>query len=114
MKQQIKNLFAAATFVLAVSAAHTQSNSSFAAPWVSDKGYWVVENNIHDPLNNIIHFYSNENRLVHTEKLAGIKLDINKKKVKMKLKKALEKTLLLCEQHKKMETISDYVVAILK
>ena len=114
MKQQVKKLFVTAAFGLVVCAAYAQSDSPVAAPWVSDKGYWVVETNIHDPLNNMIHFYNNENGLVYTEKLVGVKLDVNKRKVKMKLKKALEKTLLLYTQHKNPEAISDYVVAILK
>jgi hypothetical protein len=114
MKQQVKRIFVAASFGLFVSAAYAQSDSSFIAPWVSDKGYWVLESNIHDPMNNIIRFYNNENVLVYTEHLSGVKLDTNKKKVKMKLKKALEKTLLLCEEHKEPGAISVYVAAILK
>ena len=114
MKQQVKKLFLAAAFGFIASLAYAQKVSPLVAPWASDKGYWVVENNIHDPQNNIIHFYNNEDVLVHSEKLAGVKLDINKRKVKMKLKKALEQTLLLCEQQKKPDDISNQVVAILK
>ena len=114
MKQQVKKLFVAAAFGLIVSAANAQTDPPIVAPWASDKGYWVVETNIHDLQNNIIRFYNNEDELLYTEKLMGVKLDINKRKVKMKLKKALEKTLLLCEQHKKPNVISDQVVAILK
>ncbi len=99
---------------LVLSTAYSQQGSSIVAPWASDKGFWVVEGNIHDPLNNTIRFYNNENELVHTETLSGVKLDIRKKKVKMKLKKALEQTLLLCEQHKDHEVISNDVAAILK
>ena len=114
MKRQVKKLFLAAVFGIIVSVAYAQTDPPIVAAWASDKGYWVVETNIHDLQNNIIRFYNNQDELVYTEKLVGVKLDINKRKVKMKLKKALEKTLLLCEQHKKPEAISDYVVAILK
>ena len=114
MKQQLKRILAVAVFSLIVSVTYAQDDSSITAPWASDKGYWVVEGNIHAPLDHIIRFYNNENDLVYTETLSGVKLDIRKKKVKMKLKKALETALLLCEQHKEPETISNDIAGILK
>ena len=114
MKQQLKRSLAAAIFGLIINATHAQDDSTIAAPWASDKGYWVIEGNIHAPLDHIIRFYNNANDLVYTETLSGVKLDIRKKKVKMKLKKALETTLLLCEQHKEPETISNDIAGILK
>ena len=114
MKQHVKKMLAAAAFVLILSAAYAQDDSTVTPPWVSGKGYWVVEGNVHTPLNTIIRFYNNANELVYTETLSGVKLDIRKRRGKMKLKKALEKTLLLCEQHKEPETISNGIAGILK
>ena len=114
MKQQVRKIFATAVFGLILSITYAQHDSSIVAPWASDKGHWVVEGNVHTPLNNTIRFYNNANELVYTETLTGVKLDIRKRRVKMKLKKALEKTLLLCEQHKEPETISNDIAAILK
>ena len=54
--------------------------------WVSEKGYWVVESNINSPLNHIVRFYNNDNELLYKETLAGVKLNPDKRKVKMKLK----------------------------
>lgn len=68
--------------------------------WVSDKGYWVVESNINSPLNHIVRFYNNDNELLYRENLTGVKLDPEKRKVKMKLKKVLESTVLTLEKKK--------------
>ena len=58
--------------------------------WVSEKGYWVVESNFHTPHSHTVFFYNNENQLMYKETLDGIKLNPEKRKIKMKLKKALE------------------------
>ena len=68
--------------------------------WVSDKGYWVVESNINSPLNHIVRFYNNDNELLYKETLAGVKLNPDKRKVKMKLKKVLESSVLAREMKK--------------
>ena len=114
MKLLISKMIVTAALVLFTSSTYAQKNRIAQEPWVSDKGYWVIENNIHDPMNHIVRFYSNESMLLHTEYLSGVKLNIDKRKVKMKLKKALEETWLLCEQHKKPDAISGYISAILK
>lgn len=68
--------------------------------WVSDKGYWVVESNINSPKDHIIRFYNTENILVYKETLAGVKLNPEKTKVKMKLKKILESSVVAWEKKK--------------
>lgn len=65
--------------------------------WVSDKGYWVVESNIKTPRNHSIRFYNNEDLLIYTETLEGVKLNVKRKKVKMKLKQVLESAVLAWE-----------------
>jgi hypothetical protein len=68
--------------------------------WVSDKGYWVVESNINSPLDHIITFYNNDNELLYKETITGIKLNPEKRKVKMKLKKVLESAVLAWKKTK--------------
>ena len=114
MRQLVRKFFMVTVFGLILCASYGQRDSSITAPWASDKGYWVVEGNIHTPLDHIIRFYNNANDLVYTETLSGVKLDIRKRRVKMKLKKALETALLLCEQRKEPETISIDIAGILK
>ena len=58
--------------------------------WVSEKGYWVVETNIHSPKTHIVRFYNNESELMYKETIAGVKMNPENRRVKMKLKKALE------------------------
>ena len=100
-------------FIIA-TAANAQEQQTSTAPWVSDKGYWNTESNIHDPLNHIIRFYTNDGKLFHIEKLSGVKLDIDKRKTKMKLKKALEQTMELYSKQEPPKLISEYLVAYLK
>ena len=69
--------------------------------WVSDKGYWVVESNINFSTNHIIRFYNTGNVLVYKETLAGVKLNPERTKVKMKLKKVLESSVATWEKVKK-------------
>ena len=94
--------------------ANSQDEQEPTAPWVSDKGYWNTESNIHDPLNHIIRFYTPDGHLFHTEKLSGVKLDITKRKTKMKLKQALEQTIELYSRKEEPQQISEYLVAYLK
>ena len=66
--------------------------------WVSDKGYWVVESNINFPTNHIIRFYNTGNVLVYKETLADVKLNPERTKIKMKLKKVLESSVVSWEK----------------
>ena len=68
--------------------------------WVSDKGYWIVESSHASPLDHVISFYNNANTLVYAEKVSGVKLNADKKRVKMKLKKILETAVLAYEKNK--------------
>lgn len=115
MKQQLKKWMAAAVFTLLTISAFAQDEESpVAAPWVSDKGYWVVESNIHSPLNHIVRFYTNENVLVYTENISGMKLNPVKRKVKMKLKEVMESLVLAWQKNRQPEANKDYVTAKLK
>ena len=81
--------------------------------WVSEKGYWVVESNIKSPRDHIIRFYNNDNQLVYKETLTGIKMNPEKRKVKMKLKKILESAV-LAQENKKDGIISGQEMALVK
>jgi len=115
MKQQLKKWMTAVVFTfLAISAFAQDDESPAAAPWVSDKGYWVLESNIHSPLNHIVRFYTNEDVLVYTENISGMRLNPDKRKVKMKLKEVLEATVLAWQKNSQPEANKDYVTAKLK
>lgn len=62
--------------------------------WVSEKGYWVAEKKLHVPRQCTIRFYTNDNTLVATKSITGIRLKLNRKKTKLQLKSMLEAELL--------------------
>jgi aromatic ring-opening dioxygenase LigB subunit len=68
----------------------------------------VVESNASLPRNHIVRFYDNENNLVYSEKLSGVKLNTEKRRVRMKLKKILETAVVAYENKKdKSQKIAD-------
>jgi len=79
----------------------TKSENSKYPRWVSEMGYWVIESNTNSPSNHIIRFYNAGNILVYKETLTGVRLNPEKMKVKMKLKKILESSVLSWEKIKK-------------
>jgi len=90
MKQKTKTCMTAIALSLLSFCSFAQEEQPTTIPrWVSDKGHWVVESNIHSPLDHIIWFYNNDNVLIYKETVSGIKLNPDKRKVKMKLNKML-------------------------
>ncbi|HET6995989.1 MAG TPA: hypothetical protein VFI06_13445 [Chitinophagaceae bacterium] len=113
--KQIRSYLLVAAFSLAAFCSMAQAGKQPGAPrWVSDKGYWVLESNIHHPLDHVIRFYNNDNTLIYTETVTGMKINLKKKKVKMKLKIALESALTAWEKNKKPEENKTYVSAVFR
>ena len=110
----MKKGLAIAIICLLTVATSSQHKPASTAPWVSELGYWVLESNLNAPGHHIVRFYNNENMLVYTETLDGVKLNPDKRKVKMKLKKALETSLLSWQKTKHPETDKDYVRSLVK
>jgi hypothetical protein len=112
MKRVFKTWIAIALMsMLSISAAAQESTRP--APWVSDKGYWVIESNINSPLNHMIWFYNNTGVMIYKESITGIKLNPDKRKVKMKLKKVLETAVIAWQQRQTPDENKNYVAAIL-
>ena len=112
MKQQLKKRMIAFIIVLVSITASSQTTAN--APWTPENGYWVVEQKIHNRFNHIVRFYNDDHQLIYTETLSNVKMNPDKKKTKMKLKKALEDSLVRWEKNKSPETNKGYVVAALK
>ncbi len=68
--------------------------------WVSAQGYWVAESNKNQPLEHTIRFYNNDDVLVYQEKLSGVKLNLERRKVRMKLKTVLDAAVVAWQQQK--------------
>ncbi len=113
MKQYFKTMMTAIVLALISFSSFAQEEQPAAPKWVSDKGYWVIESNIKDPLNHVVRFYNNDNVLLYKETVSGVKLNPEKRTVKMKLKKVLETTVIAWEQKKTTEENKNYVAAIL-
>ena len=58
--------------------------------WVSQKGFWQIESNIRTPDKNIVYLYNKDNVLIYKENINGVVLNLASRRVKMRLKKALE------------------------
>ena len=104
----MKKIFFATAFTLlflSTSFAQSEEQETPAYPtpkWISEKGYWIVETNIHTPGKNILYFYTNNNVLVYKEKVDGIVINLKKRSVKLSLKKALEQSITAYNQHYRM------------
>lgn len=72
--------------------------------FASSKGWWMIESNIHSPKQHIVYFYNNDGVMVYKEKLEDVRLNPEKRKIKMQLKQVLETTVLAWEkEHKVMD-----------
>jgi len=75
--------------------------ASVIPKYVSDKGYWVVEGNIHNKLEHTIHFYNNDHHKVYEQAISG-RLKLNKRKTLMHIKRMLDTAVLAWEQKRPM------------
>jgi hypothetical protein len=94
MKKTIAVCIVTSILVLASFYSFGQQKYYKTPGWVSEKGYWVAEKNLHAPRHCIIRFYTNANTLVGTKEITGTRLRLSRKKTKMQLKSMLEAELL--------------------
>ncbi len=113
MKQQLKKWIAVTGFMLLVFTGMAQQNKKSPA-WLPENGYWIVESNLHTPKKHIVRFYTLDNVLIYSERISGKKLNIDKCKVKMKLKQVLELTVTAWKKNKYPEADKDYLAVLLK
>jgi hypothetical protein len=95
---KMKLIIIAITGLLMHAAVFAQDKAGVSPEWVSEKGWWMVESNIHSRKQHTVYFYNNEGVLVYKEKLEGVRLKPNKRSTRMHLKKVLETTILAWEQ----------------
>ena len=101
MKRIIKPGSFIVIFFILSTISFAQVKQSSTPRWLSDKGYWVIETKTSQPLNHVIRFYTNDNVLVYKETLTGVRLHPEKRKVRMKLKKVLDESIMAWEKQKK-------------
>lgn len=100
-------------FVFIVAGAYSQKNGK-KTNWVSEKGFWMVESNVKTPRSSTIYFFNNDKVLVYKEKVEGVRVKINRPRVRMSLKKILEVSVVAWEQHPVSRENSLLVAAALK
>lgn len=91
LKKTLLAVFCCCSTFIAVA----QENEPVATTprYVSKKGFWVVQSNTNKPTSSTIYFYTMNNQLLYKEEMDGVRLNLNRNKVKMRLKRALEKTI---------------------
>ena len=117
MRQKLKSVLSLIILALISigSLAQLQRKTQPSIPkWVSDKGYWIIESNIHTPLDHIVSFYNNDHVLLYQEALTGVRLNPEKRKAKMKLKKLLEAAVFAWERKKKPGPLSTEEFGLVK
>jgi len=77
-------------FMLVAGAVFSQRNAYDVPAWVSNNGYWVLEASGKNHRKQLVRFYNNAHTLVATKDLAGVRLNIKRRKAKMRLKEMLE------------------------
>jgi hypothetical protein len=97
MKKIILPIVAGFILLLSALPAMAQNEVRPVPSWVSDRGYWVVESNVHGSGGSIVYFYNNDNQLVYKERTEG-PLDVNRKKTKLRLTKVLEQSVTAWEK----------------
>lgn len=110
-----KHLFVTLFLGLLVQATLFAQNNHRATPeWVSAKGWWVVESNIHTPKVNIIYFYNNDGVLVYKEKIEGLRINPSKKAIRMRLKQVLESAVVTWEKEHQLKENESLVLNCLR
>ena len=113
MKQKTTTWIIAIIFCFISASVFAQQNQKLPK-WSSELGYWVVETKTISPLDHVIRFYNNDDVLVYSENINGVKLNPAKRKVRMMLKSALETAVTAWQKNKVPSENKDFVTAILK
>src|SRR5215208_5097663 len=114
MKKQISIFTLSLVLSLFSTSCLAQGGRTNIPKWVSEKGYWVVVSNLKTPENCVIYFYNNEKELLYKEKVEGMKINLNKRKVLMRLKNVLEQSLIAWENQHLMKENEMLVAMALK
>jgi hypothetical protein len=112
MKKQLMVLLILCLLLQATVFAQNKPKTS--PEWVSEKGSWVIESNIHTPKKCIVYFYNNDGVLVYKENIEGLRINPARKTIRLQLKQVLESTVLAWEEKHKPEENQSLVVNSLR
>lgn len=88
-----------ALFLFLTLFASAQPRTPKAARWISDKGYWVVESNIHTPKQSTVFFYNNDGVLLYKEAVSGHRIHPERNSTRRRLAAVLEQSIALWEKN---------------
>jgi hypothetical protein len=117
MKVVFKLIICTATWIVAATGLFAQeqlTGRNKTPRWISDKGSWQIESNIHSPDTSIVYFYDNQKVLVYKEHVKGIVLDLNDKRIRMRLKRALEKALSVWNNNHVLQADQQFVSVLFR
>jgi len=100
--------------LLVQAATFAQDNPPPSPEWVSAKGYWVVESNIHAPKQHTVYFYNNDGVLVYKEKIDGLRINPKRFITRMQLKRVLESAVMAWENNQQLKENQSLVVNSLR
>lgn len=94
MERGLKFIILTVAFGFMCIAARSQNaeaaqQSTKLPKWVSERGYWVVVQNIHQKGECTVHFYNNDHQEVYKQIVQG-KFKPNNRKTRLQMKETLE------------------------
>ena len=79
---------------ISLSVKSQQAKNKSLKKLLSENGYWVIEGNIHSPKTNTFYCYNNEDSLIYTEKIEGVKINTRRRATLKRLNKLLDRSLI--------------------
>jgi hypothetical protein len=107
-------LYLVIALVMMYASVTAQEEKPVVPAWAPEAGYWVAENNVKQPRNYTLYFYNDDHVLVYKEKLEGVRLNLESARVKKRLKKVLEKSLLAWQEFHKVKENEGLVINLLQ
>lgn len=72
----------------------TKAQSSPVPKWMSQKGFWVIQSNLHSPKKATIYFYTNTQELVYKEQVNGKRINPDRLKTRKHLESVLVESII--------------------
>lgn len=115
MKSMLKPFYLLVALAMAHVPVVAQDEIISSVPrWAPDSGYWVAESNLNKPKQYTLYFYTDDHVLIYKERIEGVKLNLRSQRVKMRLKKVLETSLLAWQKQHRLKENEGLVINLLQ
>ncbi len=108
MKKYVSAMVASLALLIISNSADAQNKK-----YVPEKGFWVLESNIHQKKNTIVRFYDDRSNLIYEETAMDVRMNIKRKKTLMFLKTGLEKALIAWNQNNEAVKNGDIIALLI-